>query len=127
MTTTQHSLSEREHLARTALERLGRQRSEAARLHVNCAHSHHLATVFDTPEGLVYTATVHGRSHGRRDREDTPHRPHDEAHYVDLLAPADGAMADDHLPAWCDCGQRSLSRAALVDWIGAGARRVVVD
>jgi hypothetical protein len=127
MTTTPLPLSEREKIARAALDALGNRRSEAAILHVNCEHSHHLATVFDTPEGPVYLATVHGRSHGRRDREDTPHRPHDEALYVDLLAPPFGAMADDALPAWCDCGQRSLSRAALEEWIGAGERRVVVD
>jgi hypothetical protein len=68
MTTTPLPLSEREKVARAALDVLGDRRSEAAVLHVNCAHSHHLATVFDTVQGAVYLATVHGRSHGRRDR-----------------------------------------------------------
>lgn len=126
MTTTPLPLSEREKVAREALDALGDRRSEAAVLHVNCAHSHHLATVFETARGAVYLATVHGRSHGRRDREDTPHKPHGEALYVDLLAPSYGSQADDTMPAWCDCGQRSLSRAALQEWIGAGERRVVV-
>lgn len=126
MTTTPLPLSEREKLARAALHALGDRRGEAAVLHVNCGHSHHLATVFDTREGAVYVATVHGRSHGHRDREDTPHKPHGEASYIDLLTPPGGPWADDALPAWCDCGQRSLSRAALAEWTAAGERRVVV-
>lgn len=125
MTTTPLPLHDRERIARTALDALGGSRSEAALLHVNCPASHHLATVFDTSAGPVYLATVHGRSHGRRDRADTPHHPHDEALYVDLLEPR--ATTDDALPAWCDCGQRSLSRASVAAWVAAGERRVVVD
>jgi hypothetical protein len=119
-------LSDREKTAHNALASLGAARSEAVALHVNCAHSHHLAVVIQTPEGPVYRSTVHGRSHGHADRVDTPHRPDAERDYVDLLLPA-GGQADDALPAWCDCGQRLLSRAAVARWLAAGERRVVVD
>jgi hypothetical protein len=126
MTTTPLPLSDREKTARGALASLGATRSEAVVLHVNCPRSHHLAVVIDTPEGLVYRSTVHGRSHGHADRVDTPHHPHDEREYLDLLLPA-GGEADDALPAWCDCGQRLLSRTAVAGWIAARERRVVVD
>jgi len=126
MRTTPLALRDREKLAREALAALGTARSEAVTLHVNCARSHHLAVVVETPEGPVYRSTVHGRSHGHADQVDTPHQPHGEREYVDLLQPA-GGQADDALPAWCDCGQRSLSRAAVAGWLAAGERRVVVD
>jgi hypothetical protein len=126
MRTTSLPLSDREKTARVALESLGPARGEAVALHVNCPHSHHLAVVIDTPEGLVYRSTVHGRSHGHADRVDTPHRPDDEREYVDLLLPA-GGQVEDALPAWCDCGQRLLSRTAVAGWVAARERRVVVD
>jgi hypothetical protein len=31
------------------------------------------------------------------------------------------------MPAWCDCGQRTLSRAEVLKWIAAGEHRVVID
>lgn len=126
MRTAPLPLSKREKAARGALKSLGAARGEAVVLHVNCPQSHHLAVVVDTPEGLVYRSTVHGRSHGHADRVDTPHAPHAEREYIDLLLPA-GGQADDALPAWCDCGQRLLSRAAVASWISAGERRVVID
>ncbi len=126
MTTTPLPLGDREKVAREALAALGVSRSEAVTLHVNCSRSHHLALVVETAEGPVYRSTVHGRSHGHADRVDTPHEPHEEREYIDLLLPA-GGLADDALPAWCSCGQRSLSRAALASWRSAGERRVVVD
>ncbi len=54
--------------------------------------------------------------------------PHDQQphHWFDLLEVAHPDV-DDALPAWCDCGHQSLSRDAILDWIGAGKNHVVID
>ena len=44
-----------------------------------------------------------------------------------LLDAGGDPLADDSVPAWCDCGRRTLSRSAMLEWIAAGERRVVVD
>jgi hypothetical protein len=45
---------------------------------------------------------------------------------LDLLeAPRDAA--DDTLPAWCDCGHRTLSRADILTWVADRERRVIVE
>lgn len=127
MATIPMSPTQRGAHARSAVEQLGGAARDQVRLQVHCAQSHHLARVIDTPEGLVYAATVHGHGHGSRDRVDVGHhgdrRPHP---WYDLLD-VSGMSADDGLPAWCDCGSRSLSRAAVLGWVRAGERRVVVD
>lgn len=118
-------------MARRALDALGRSPSEHARLSVQCAHGHHVATVYDTPSGLVFAGRVQARGHGRRDLPDTPHRGHPAVGpWVDLLDPAhpaDPALADEPLPAGCDCGPRSLSRPLLLQAIRDGAHRLVID
>lgn len=91
-----------------------------------CSASHHLATVYDTDAGLVYASTIRAHSHGDRDLPDTPHHGHQPRRWFDLLQ-APGTEADDLLPAWCDCGQRSLSRRALQEWCAQGEHRVIVD
>lgn len=91
-----------------------------------CAASHHLATVYDTDIGLVYASSIRARSHGDRDLPDTPHHAHHAHRWFDLLQ-APGTEDDDWLPAWCDCGQRGMSRRAVQEWIAQGEHRVIVD
>lgn len=127
MATIPMSHTDRETRARAAVELLGHAGRDHVRLHVDCSHSHHLARVLDTQQGLVFASVVRPRSHGSRDRVDVGHHADRSPHpWYDLLdVPA--ALADDGLPAWCDCGPRSLSRSALREWIALGERRVVVD
>jgi hypothetical protein len=106
------STENRRRLATVALASLGRSRPDHQRLSVQCPHGHHVATVFDTDLGLVVRTLTGPHGHGSKDFLDTAH--HAATHgqvYVDVLDP--GATADDALPAWCDCGPRSLSRAEL--------------
>ncbi len=98
---------------------------DRVRLQVQCAKGHHVAFVYDTAVGRVYVATVRPHSHGQMDLPDKPHGSAEPERWFDLLD-ADGEPLDE-LPAWCDCGHRTLSRAALRDWISAGERRVVID
>lgn len=97
-------------------------RDEVA-LRIHCGSSHHLAAVYRTADGPVYVATVHPRSHGHADRIDEPHGADEPVIWCDLLV-ADEA---DELPAWCSCGHRTLSRAAVRGWLAAHEHRVVVD
>jgi len=109
--------------AAAALAAYGAHRSDHQRLAVRCRRGHHVAFVYDTPSGLVYWAITGPHAHGSRDFVDTPHHAAARgSEYVDLLQaePVD----DDALPAWCDCGPHSLSRAELVAAI-AGERRTV--
>lgn len=118
--TSERAVREREaRQAWTALPHGGR---DAVILQVHCAAGHHLAKVADTPVGRVVVSTLRSRSHGDRDRPDSPHTP-DRAHVaVDLL----DVLGDDVIPAWCDCGHRVLSRAVLITWVQAHERRVVM-
>lgn len=109
--------------AERALAELQPHLSDHQRLGVQCQHAHHLAAVYETPEGLVYHARTGPHSHGSKDFIDTGrHGSPSGDDYVDLLV-AD-TMADDALPAWCDCGPRSLSRADLQRHLDAGQRTV---
>ena len=109
---TMGTSQERRTTARAALEALGSHRSHGRLLNVQCAHSHHLAEVYDTPSGLVYRALSGPHAHGSKDRIDVAHHAaHRGTEYVDLLVPD----TDDGLPAWCDCGTHTLSRAALIE------------
>lgn len=104
--------------AAQALATLGGHRSAHQVLGVQCRHAHHVAAVFDTADGLVYRSVSGPHSHGAKDRIDTgAHGSRGGTEYVDLL---DARDADDQLPAWCDCGPRSLSRASLLDHVRAG-------
>ncbi len=111
--------------ARRAYAELPHGGHDDAVLHVQCANSHHVAIVYATPAGLVYRAQVHPRSHGSRDRVDEPHGATPPEWLIDFVEA--GPDADDALPAWCDCGARTLSRAALASWVAAHEGRVVVD
>ncbi|GAA5107794.1 hypothetical protein [Haloechinothrix salitolerans] len=109
--------------AAAALAEYGSHRSDHQRLAVRCQHGHHLAFVYDTPSGLVYWAITGPHAHGSRDFVDTPHHAATRGkEYVDLLEAE--PYADDEVPAWCDCGPRSLSRAALARAI-ADERRTI--
>ena len=100
---------------------------DAVALQVHCAHSHHVAWVYRTVHGLVFAAPVRAHSHGSRDRVDEPHGPQPVDRWFDLLEAPDDAAATDALPAWCDCGPRTLSRTAVRSWLAAGEHRVVID
>lgn len=124
MRTRARTRSEAAEQAWAALPHGGR---DAVRLQVQCARSHHVATVYDTGAGLVYAAPVRDVSHGSRDLPDEPKGDQHAHRWYDWVADAPGAAADDALPAWCDCGPRTLSRRALRHWLDAGEHRVVVD
>jgi hypothetical protein len=117
------SREKRHQFAREAWQVLPHGGRDSARLHVQCGRSHHVAVVYDTDAGLVYSAPVRPHSHGQRDLPDTMHGTAEPEQWFDLLDVAD----DDELPAWCDCGHRSLSRATVLDWVAAGEHRVVID
>lgn len=109
--------------AQEALDALGNDLADHQRLSVQCRHSHHVAAVYDTAVGLVYRSLTGPHAHGSRDFVDTAHHAAHRGHaYVDLL-PA-GPMAEDGLPAWCDCGSWTLSRSELLAQVGAGNRTV---
>ncbi len=116
---------ERELLAHTLWDALPHGGRDAVVMQVQCAEGHHVAKVFTTRAGDVIRTTVRPRSHGSRDLPDRPHSPHGVHHHLDMLAVDD--VQDDEIPAWCDCGPRSLSRSAVLDWRAAGDTRVVVD
>jgi hypothetical protein len=121
--------SSRARLAEQAWQDLPSGGSGQATVHITCAHSHHLATVFDTPLGLVYRSQIRRHAHGDADLPDTPHGGTSAKAWFDLLDPeqdSDG-QAGDQLPAWCDCGPRVLSRAAVLDWVAEHEHHVIVD
>lgn len=92
---------------------------------VQCANGHHVAAVYETSSGAVVEASVGRRSHGSRDRVDTPHGSTTPQPWTDFLVAA--PFGDDGVPAWCDCGPWVLSREAMVQWIGDGERRVNLE
>jgi hypothetical protein len=113
----------RRKVAERALAELQGHRSDHQRLGVQCRHAHHVAGVFETPEGLVYVARTGPHSHGSKDLPDTgKHGARPGQEYVDLLRAE--ATAGDELPAWCDCGPQSLSRTELIDAARAGVHTV---
>jgi hypothetical protein len=95
-------------------------------LRVQCANGHHVATIYDTDLGLVYAAPIRARSHGSFDLPDEPHSGHEPTRWLDLLEVRQPA-ADDALPAWCDCGHRTLSRTDVLAWVVEGEHRVIVN
>ncbi len=126
MTTTLGFHDERSRRAEQALTEIPHGGRDAITLRVHCAKSHNVATVYDTSVGLVYAAPVRARSHGSFDLPDSPHSGHETKRWLDLLR-VNPTVADDAMPAWCDCGQRTLSRADVLKWIEAGEHRVIVD
>ncbi|WP_245401914.1 hypothetical protein [Nocardia albiluteola] len=105
------SAPERRRMAEGALDSIV-HRSEHVLVHVRCGRGHHIAMVFDTPAGPVFQSAPGPHAHGARDFVDTAHGAHRHgSRYVDLLAGDD--TVDDALPASCECGPYTLSRARL--------------
>lgn len=121
--------SSRAKLAEQAWLSLPSGGSDQATLHIACAASHHIASVFDTEIGLVYRSQIRRHGHGDRDLPDTPHHGTKAKAWFDLLdlAQIDPDQVDDQLPAWCECGPRMLFRAAVVEWVAGHEHRVIVD
>ncbi len=116
---------ERRERAERALATLGSHRSDHEVLLVECRQGHRVAAVYDTNVGPVYVSRIGPHAHGDMDFPDTGHRlerPGEE--FVDAL---EAKWKDDGLPAWCDCGNRTLSRNDLAKDIAADRRTVLVD
>jgi hypothetical protein len=112
--------------AEEALESLGIHRSDHQQWSVQCSRSHHLASVYRTPAGLVHRAVAGEHAHGSKDRIDTAHHSSTRGtECMDLLV--GNAMSYDGLPAWCDCGTHTLSRAGLIEEATAGRHTVRVE
>ncbi|MGE5698273.1 MAG: hypothetical protein ACM4D3_24405 [Candidatus Sericytochromatia bacterium] len=119
------SPTEREAMARQALDDLGKQRDDHALLRVQCGRSHHVAAVFETPAGPVFESLLGPHAHGDRDFVDTAH--HGTLHgsrYVDMLEA--GRFTEDLIPARCECGTYELSRSELQRAIDAHQRTVLL-
>lgn len=120
------SLSTAERRRRTAtraLAELDGSRSDHRLVSLQCPHGHHVAAVVETPAGAVYVTRIGPHGHGSRDFVDTGHHgaPGGDE-YADLLAPS--PEADDALPAWCDCGPRTLLRAEVAGYVASRQRTV---
>jgi len=99
---------------------------------IQCARSHHLARVFQTPEGTIIEANLNRRSHGRRDLHSDPHGVDEPSLWWDFVDPGQGPdpvdpAVDDLIPVGCACGDRLLSRSAIAEWIDDHDPRVTVD
>jgi hypothetical protein len=127
MTIPRRSREDRSRVAEAAWSGLPHGGHDAVRLRVQCGHGHHVAAVYATESGFVYVAPVRAHSHGSSDLPDEPHGDQEPHRWFDLLSDGEGTTADDALPAWCDCGHRTLSRAAVLLWLDSGEHRVVID
>lgn len=125
MSRRQTASEDRQDRAARALAGLGMHRSDHQILGIQCSRGHHVAAVFETPDGPVYQSVTGSHSHGSKDFIDTGKhgRSRGEEH-IDLLAAEVGA--DDHLAAWCDCGPRNFSRTQLLHLVRSGERLVRV-
>ncbi len=109
--------------AAAALSALGSHRSDVQELSLQCRRGHHVAAVYQTDAGPVFWSRIGPHSHGSRDFVDRgQHGARGGRDYVDLLrAPT---SAGDDLPAWCDCGGWTLSRAEVARLVASGQRTV---
>lgn len=120
--TSNLSAPERRRIAEQALDS-PEQRTEDVLVRVQCGRGHHVAAVLGTAVGPVFRSVTGLHAHGDRDYVDTGHGSHQNGtRYVDLLAADD--FTDDALPASCECGPHTLSRARLVKAI-ADYERVI--
>ncbi|WP_372736614.1 hypothetical protein [Nocardioides sp.] len=112
--------------AAAALAAVGSPRSENQVVSIQCHDGHHVAKVFRTDAGLVFASSTGPHGHGSRDFVDTGHHgDRSGQEFVDLLDV--GPTHEDDLPAWCDCGARTLSRADVIDYANSGKRTVHID
>lgn len=120
--------AERRAAARAAITALDGPLSAHRKLDVRCRQSHHVAAVYEADGELVYSATVGPHGHGSRDRVDAGHGSSDCGRgHTDLLDTSGDLMSDDNMPASCECGPRTLSRAALLASVEEGVRHVIVE
>lgn len=123
MSTSASAPQERRASAAAALSALGVRRSDAQVLSVQCRDGHHVAAVYRTDAGMVVATRTGPHGHGSRDFIDTGHRgARGGQDYVDLVEV--GPSVGDDVPAWCDCGVWTLSRAEIIDHLGSGQRTV---
>lgn len=117
----------REGVARRAFESLGGSPSEKAVLQISCDRSHHLAAIYDTEAGRVFHSVLHSTAHGRRDRYDGAHHGHTHGvPWFDLLDAGGDPAVGDELPAGCECGPYTLSRALLLQHLVDGETHLVI-
>lgn len=126
MRSSRRSPSERRALARAALDSPDQARSSDVLLRVRCPHSHHVAMVYDTPEGAVYVSVLGPHAHGRRDFVDLAHHgPSPGEAHVDLVESPD--PGDLNLPARCECGPRVVPRADIINALTAHRRTLDLE
>lgn len=119
------SPTEREAMARGALDDLGKDRDDRALLRVRCARSHHVAAVFDTSVGPVFESVLGPHAHGDRDFVDTAHHGTQKGTgYTDLLQA--GRFTDDLVLAGCECGTHELSRVEMQRAIESHERTILL-
>ncbi len=108
--------AQRRSSAAAALAALGSHRSDSQEVSVQCRHAHHVAAVYKTDVGLVFMSRTGPHGHGSKDFVDSgQHGARGGQEYVDLLH-VDPSHGDD-LPAWCDCGAWTLSRADVIGYV----------
>jgi len=119
----------RAELAEQAWQHLPNGGSEQAKVRILCGANHHVATVYTTDIGLVYRSQIRRHGHGDRDLPDSPRGGTAPKPWFDLLESSEVNLeqASDQLPAWCECGSRMLSRAAVLRWAAEGEHRVILD
>jgi len=127
MTSGRTQRQDRSGVAEAAWSSLPHGGHDAVRLRVQCGRGHHVAAVYATDVGFVYVAPVRARSHGSSDLPDEPRGDQEPRRWFDLLYEGERPTVDDALPAWCSCGHRTLSRAAVLQWLTSGEHRVVID
>lgn len=128
MATRFASAAHRRAAAQAAITALDGPLSGHRKLDVRCRSSHHVAAVYEADGVLVYSGTVGTHGHGGRDRVDAGHAGSSRARgHIDMLDTSGDPMADDGIPASCECGPRMLSRAAMLASIRQGERRLIVD
>lgn len=119
------SPSQRRTVARQRLDSLGAGRRNHVLVRIRCSASHHVATVYKTEAGPVFSSRVGARAHGNRDFVDVAHGSRGRGtEYVDLLE--GDQHADDELPAHCECGAHFLSRRELWQAIDSAERIVLI-
>lgn len=116
--------ADRQAAARDLLAALGDARPKHEVLVIQCARSHHLAEVIDTPGGAVFLSRTGPPSYGRMDRPNYGrHGSTSGVEFADLLS---DPMAGDELPAWCDCGPRTFSREWVQEQVHGASHTVRV-
>lgn len=120
--------ADRRERARKALAPHLGKLSDHRRLDVSCRRNHHVAGVYAAGDDLVYAAVLTGHGHGSRDFVDVAHSasPGGTA-YLDFLDLGRDTELEDKLPASCECGQHTLSRAALLTALRRAQPRLIVD